>query len=480
MNNPDILLREAGRTALVMQTIRDKLATRALVAGEKLPSIRQLAGVLHVSKSTVVEAYERLAAAGEITARRGSGFYVSGHLPPLSIADIGPVLDRSIDPLWIIRQSLEAADNTLKPGCGWLPRDWLPEAEVRRCLRSMARTDSTPLLEYGHPYGHRALREQLSRRLHDRGVVASAGQIILTDSGTQAIDLVCRFLLEPGDTVLIDDPGYFNFQALLRAHRAQLVAVPYTLGGPDVEAMAALLAKHRPRLYITNSAFHNPTGTVMTPAVAHKVLRLAEQHNLLIIEDDIFADFEHVESPRLAAFDGLERVVQVGSFSKTLSGSVRCGYIAARAEWTEKIVDLKLATLFSSSSFGAELVYELLQQGSYRRHLDTLRARLSDCMGTTVERLRRLGLTLWAEPRGGMFLWTQLPAGLDAGDVSRHALEKGVVLAPGNVFSLSQNAGAYLRFNVAQSQSAKIFTVLAAAMERSTKNTGKQKQQGRA
>lgn len=457
---------DSNRTALVMQTIRDRLAARTLVPGEKLPSIRQLADTLGVSKGTVVEAYERLAAAGEITARRGSGFYVSGHLPPLSLADIGPVLDRSIDPLWIIRQSLDAADDTLKPGCGWLPRDWLPDTEVRRCLRAMARDENSPLLEYGRPYGHRPLREQLSRRLHERGIGADPGQIILTDAGTQAIDLVCRFLLEPGDTVLIDDPGYFNFQALLRAHRAQLVGVPYTPSGPDVGAMAALLAQHRPRLYITNSAFHNPTGAVITPAVAHKVLRLAEQHNLLIIEDDIFADFEHVESPRLAAFDGLERVIQVGSFSKTLSASVRCGYIAARADWTEKIVDLKLATLFSSSNFGAELVYELLRQGSYRRYLDTLRARLSDCMGETVTRLRRLGLTMWSEPQGGVFLWARLPDMLDAGAVSRYALEQGVVLAPGNVFSLGQSATQYLRFNVAQSQSPRIYNVLASAMER--------------
>lgn len=466
MTSPDPSTRDSTRIALVMQTIRDRVAARALVSGEKLPSIRQLADHLQVSKSTVVEAYERLVAEGEIIARRGSGFYVNGHLPPLSIADIGPVLDRSIDPLWIIRQSLEAGDDTLKPGCGWLPRDWLPEDEVRRCLRAMAREETAPLLEYGHPFGHRPLREQLSRRLHERGVAASASQIILTDSGTQAIDLVCRFLLEPGDTVLIDDPGYFNFQALLRAHRAHLIGVPYTPQGPDVDRMAALLAQHRPRLYITNSAFHNPTGAVMTPAVAHKVLRLAEQHNLLIIEDDIFADFEHTESPRLAAFDGLERVIQVGSFSKTLSASVRCGYIVARPDWTEKMVDLKLATLFSSSTFGAELVYELLRQGTYRRYLDTLRARLADCTGETVDRLRRLGLTLWAEPRGGLFVWALLPESMDAGDISRFALERGVVLAPGNVFSLSLGARRYLRFNVAQSQSPKVFNVLEEAMQR--------------
>lgn len=464
MNLPDLPARDASRVETVMTSIRERMAARTLVPGEKLPSIRQLADRLSVSKTTVVEAYDRLVAEGLISSKRGSGFFVSGHLPPLSLADLGPPLDRSIDPLWIIRQSLESGSEMLKPGCGWLPRDWLPETEIRRILRQLAREPDSQLVEYGRPYGFRPLREQLSRRLQERGVAAAPQQIILTDSGTQAIDLVCRFLLEPGDTVLIDDPGYFNFQALLRAHRVQLVAVPFTPTGPDIDAMAALLVKHRPRLYLTNSSFHNPTGAVITPTVAHRLLKLAEAHDLLIIEDDIFADFEYTESPRLAAFDGLERVIQVGSFSKTLSASVRCGYIAARPDWTEKIVDLKLATLFGSSAFGAELIHELLKQGAYRRHLDALRSRLADCMGETVHRLRQLGLTMWIEPRGGVFLWSQLPDGLDAGQVSRYALEEGVVLAPGNVFSLGQSAPRFLRFNVAQSQSVKVFEVLARAM----------------
>src|SRR3546814_5899056 len=110
---------------------------------------------------------------------------------------------------------------------------------------------------------------------------------MLTESGTQAIDLLCRFLLEPGDTVLVDDPCYFNFQALLRAHRIRMVSVPYTPVGPDIDALASILAERRPRLYITNSAVHNPTGATLSPVTAHRVLKLADQHGLIIIEDDI-------------------------------------------------------------------------------------------------------------------------------------------------------------------------------------------------
>ncbi|HUW75499.1 MAG TPA: PLP-dependent aminotransferase family protein [Gallionella sp.] len=458
--------KDGTRVNSVMQQIHTQMASRVLVPGERLPSIRQMAERLDVSKNTIVEAYDRLAADGIISAKRGSGFYVSGHLPPLSLASVGATKDRSIDPLWVIRQSLEADGDMLKPGCGWLPASWLPEEEMRRALRRLAKEANTGLLEYGHPYGHLALRELLSRRLAERGVTAAPRQIILTDSGTQAIDLICRFLLEPGDTVLIDDPGYFNFQALLRAHRVQLVAVPYTEQGPDVQAMAELLARHKPRLYITNSVFHNPTGAVLSPIVAHRVLKLAEDHDLLIIEDDIYAEFAHNTSPLLASFDGLNRVIHIGSFSKALTAAARCGYLAVREEWAEKIVDLKLATTLSSSGLGAELVYSVLRDGSYRHHINAVRSKLADAMGRTLHRLDRLGITPWIKPQGGMFLWVRLPNGLDSARVSQAALHEGVVLAPGNVFSLGQTASSFLRINVAQCQSPKIFEVLERAMEK--------------
>jgi len=458
--------RDATRVGAVMQTIRGQLASRVLLPGERLPSIRQMAERLKVAKNTIVEAYDRLAADGVITAKRGSGFYVCGHLPPLSLADVGPTKDRSIDPLWIIRQSLEAESDMLKPGCGWLPPSWLPDEEIRRALRRLAKDPQTGLLEYGHPYGHLPLREQLSRRLGERGITASSRQIILTDSGTQAIDLACRFLLEPGDTVLIDDPGYFNFQALLRAHRVKLIAVPYTDQGPDVQAMVELLKRHKPRLYLTNSVFHNPTGAVLSPIVAHRVLKLAEDHDFLIIEDDIYADFAPGTSPLLASFDGLSRVIHVGSFSKALTASVRCGYLAVHHDWAEQIVDLKLATTLSSSGLGAELIYSMLRQGAYRHHLDALRGRLADAMGRTLHKLDKLGISPWMKPQGGMFLWVRLPEGLDSAKVSQQALHEGVVLAPGNVFSLSQTASQFMRFNVAQCQSPKVFDILELAMEK--------------
>ena len=453
----------------VMETVRKHIVSRQTVPGARLPSIRSLARSMQVSKSTVVDAYDRLVAEGVVVSRRSSGFYVARHLPPFSIAEIGPRLDQEIDPLWMARQSLNADSSVIKPGCGWLPKSWMPQTEISRTLRQLARDTGDSLTEYSTPQGLTPLRQLLSRRLADTGIEAPAQHIMLTESGTQAIDLLCRYLIEPGDCVVVDDPCYFNFHALLRAHRAKVISVPYTHAGPDLKLFENVLVQHHPRLYITNSALHNPTGATLMPTVAHRLLRLAEQHDLLIIEDDIFADLEQTPAPRLAAFDGLDRVIHIGSFSKTLSAAVRCGFIATRCEWIEELIDLKLATSFGGGSFSSAVVFHLLKDGTYRKHISSLRTRLAHAMGNVITKLKQTGLTPWIEPNAGMFVWCQLPAGLDAGDVARLALVEGIVLAPGNAFSLTQSASGFLRFNVAQSVQPEVFPILAKAMETADK-----------
>ncbi len=453
------------RVVTVMTAVRDRIAGRHLTPGAKLPSVRSMAAALKVSTSTVVEAYERLIGEGVILSRPGSGFYVASQASPFSLSAAGPKLDRAIDPFWVSRQSLEADSSDLKPGCGWLPPSWLPEPGIRKALRKLSRSDGAALADYGSPLGLEPLRLLIARRMAERGMEASRDQIMLTESGTQAIDLLCRFFLEPGDTVLVDDPCYFNFQALLRAHRAKMISVPYTPTGPNIDLFAQTVAEHRPRLYITNSAIHNPTGATISPVVAHRVLKLADQYDLTIIEDDIFADFEHTSAPRLAAFDGLDRVVHIGSFSKTLSASARCGFIAAKREWVDGLIDLKIATSFGGARLSAELVYTVLSDGSYRRHLEVLRGRLSRAMSEVAARLKSLGFSPFVEPQAGMFLWCLLPDGKDAANVARAALDRNIVLAPGNAFSLSKSASSYMRFNVSQTLDGRVFDMLRDALK---------------
>jgi len=447
-----------------MEAIRSRIASRSYPPGTRLPSVRAQARAMGFSVSTVVEAYERLAAEEIVRARPGSGFYVCGPVAPLALSEIGPPLDREVDPLWVSRQSLEAGASLLKPGCGWLPATWMYEAGMRRALRATARADAAVLSDYATPLGLPELRQLLARRMTAVDIEARPEQIMLTESGTQAIDLICRFLLEAGDSVLLDDPCYFNFHALLRAHRVKAVGVPFTPNGPDVEAFEAALREHSPRLYITNSGIHNPTGATLSPATAHRLLKLADDTNLVIVEDDIFADFEVSPAPRLAAFDGLLRVIHIGSFSKTISASLRCGYIAARADWIDRLADLKIATSFGGGQLASAILLSALTDSGYRKHMEAVRIRLAEARRETIARLGAIGVAPWIVPQAGMFVWCRLPQGVDAADVARSCLKENVVLAPGNVFSQSSNAGSFLRFNVAQSLDGRVFDTLARAL----------------
>ncbi|MGD0186780.1 MAG: PLP-dependent aminotransferase family protein [Roseiarcus sp.] len=448
-----------------MASLKGRMDSRALTPGARLPSVRALAASLAVSKSTVVEAYDRLVAEGAVTARRGSGFFVAGPTRPLVLARAVERREPVADWLWSIRAALESDPDVVQPGSGWLPESWLPETGMQRALRHLARDRAFRKTQYDSPIGYAPLRRQLAVRLGERGVAASPEQIVLTDSTTQAIDLALRFLVQPGDTVVVDDPSYFRLLPLLKAHRVDVVGVTHTPKGPDVEALANVFEAHAPRVYLTIAGLHNPTGAALSAAVAHRVLKLAERRDVVIIEDEIFADFETgAAAARLAGFDGLERVIQVGSYSKTISAALRCGYLAVRPDWVDPIVDLKLATSLSSGHFAAAFLHRILTEAGYRRHLGALRARLADAMGKTLVRLRASGLTPWIEPSGGMFVWARLPDGLDAAQVARFGLRNGAAFAPGPVFSASDEARGFMRFNAAASLNPRAFEALDQAM----------------
>jgi len=450
-----------GRTAEVMRAIRGRIERRSLTPGARLPSVRAMADASGYSKSTVVEAYDRLAAEGVIRSRPGSGFYVATPMAPLALAHIDPPLDEQIDPLWLLRQSLVVRPGVLTPGGGCLPDSWLAGEALRKGMRQAIPTAEGD--DLSPPHGPESLRRLIVRRLLDQGVEAGPDQVVLTDSCTQAIDLVLRFLLCPGDTVIVDDPCYFNFLALLRAHRVKVVGVPYTPTGPDTTAFAEALAEHRPRLYLTNTAVHNPTGAALSAAVAHRVLTLAERHDLVIVEDDIFAEFEWEPSARLAAFDGLRRVIRVGGYSKVLSNAVRSGHIVTRPDWAAAIADLRIATGMTGSPLVGEITHAALIEPAYRKSMERLRVRLAKAMDQTIRRLEDLGLQPWIRPAAGPLLWCELPGGLDATELARKAVGQGIVLAPGDAFSVSRSAKSYLRFNVARMDDEPVWRFLAAA-----------------
>lgn len=183
-----------------------------------------------------------------------------------------------------------------------------------------------------------------------------------------------------------------------------------------------------------------------------------------MIEDDIFSDFEYTPAPRLAALDNLSRVIFIGSFSKTLSASIRCGYIIAKPEWIDQIADLKIATSFSHNGLSAKILHTALTDGSYRKHLDLLKVRLAQAMQETIAKLKSIRIEPWIEPKTGIFVWCRLPEGVDAAKIAQFCLNRQVILAPGNAFSQAQSAGQFIRFNITQSNHDYIYKTLAEAL----------------
>ena len=448
---------------IVMTQIKSHIANQRFVAGSRLPSVRRLAQEMQFSISTVVEAYARLVTQGVLEARAGSGFYVKGQTQVQKLTTPNFQYDREINPLWISRQSLDAGDEMLKPGCGWLPPEWMPESSLRKALKQAAKSSLKMLVEYPIPHGHVGLRQWIARKNAQYEMNVEPEQILITDSGTQSIDLIFRVHLQAGDVILVDDPCYFNFQALIQAHHLQAIAIPFTAQGPDIAEFERAL-QYQPKLYLTNSGIHNPTGATLSIQSAYQVAKLAEQANLLIVEDDIFSEFEYQPAPRYSTLMGFDQVIQIGSFSKTLTASLRCGYIVSNARDIEKYIDLKIATNFSSGHLNAEIIYAALMDSQYIKHIESLKKKLNSNMNMCIQRLRQLNIEPVLIPKAGIFLWCHLPASIDAAELSRRCLQQGLILAPGHAFSQSTNAKYLMRFNVAQCTNPKVFEIISDAM----------------
>ncbi|HQT27653.1 MAG TPA: PLP-dependent aminotransferase family protein, partial [Burkholderiales bacterium] len=251
--------------------------------------------------------------------------------------------------------------------------------------------------------------------------------------------------VRPEDTVLVDDHGYFILFGGLKSYGARIVGVPWNSDGPDTHAMEALIREHRPKLFFTNSILHNPTGASISQAVAYRVLQLAEKYDMMLIEDDIYGDFHPGTVTRLSTLDQLNRVIYVSSFSKSVSASLRVGYLACKPELAASLCDVKLLTGLTTSEISERLMYQLLTDGHYRKHLDKLRAKLLIARQTTISRLEDIGFTLHCEPEGGMFVWAKPDDRCNSAEMASHAAKKGIMLAPGHMFRPHQEPSPWLR-----------------------------------
>lgn len=215
--------------------------------GRRLPSIRRLAAELDISRNTVIDAYERLVAIGLIRSRPGSGFFIADGTavtPQPSLASIP--LQEVTNGLWGL---FSANEHSLKPGCGWLPNAWRESEDLTYAIRQVARKSQSGIFEYSTPQGLQELRSLIQERLRPLAISASAEQIVMTSGGSHSLDLLVRMLLEPGDVVFVESPGYYNLFGLLHLQRVRVIGIPRLADGPDINRLEALLAEYRPKLF---------------------------------------------------------------------------------------------------------------------------------------------------------------------------------------------------------------------------------------
>lgn len=465
-----ITVDHASRTPLVMQIVCAVVAQidlGRLRAGARLPSVRRLAAQCGVSTLTISNAYNRLVAEGYLDARRASGYFVAVRRaapPPPATPDAA--LDASIDSLWLLQRVYEETSPLLKAGCGWLPESHLFTDGVRQALFAVAKKPNAAVARYGNPLGYAPLRRAIQLMLAQREIDCDPEHIVLTHGASQALDLAMRCLLRPGDVVLVDDPGYCNLYPILNALGAKIIGVTRTRQGPDVASLAALAGRHRPKLFFTNTNLHNPTGTNCSPATLYQVLRLAEQHDFHIVEDDIFGGLLEQPAPSIASLDQLRRVIHVGSFSKTISPCLRVGYLACKGDLAQRILRLKMASGLTSSELTEQIVHSILVEGQFRLHLARLREKLGEAQKSVCDALAAAGLTLFHRPTGGMFVWARLGGEADVPDIARQAAARGIMLAPGYLFRPDQKPTPWLRFNVTHADDPRLYRFLQSVQSR--------------
>jgi cytochrome c-type biogenesis protein CcmE/histidinol-phosphate/aromatic aminotransferase/cobyric acid decarboxylase-like protein len=254
-----------------------------------------------------------------------------------------------LDVSWLLRAQRRQSPGSEQPGAGLLPENWLDHEMVAAAVRGVGRSRGSWLLKYGPIEGYLPLREALATRLACVGIDVVPDQIITTAGATEAMDIVARRFLAPGDLVFVEDPAWFVMFARFAAFGARIVGVPRGPEGPDLAALTSLLAREKPKLFIMSSVLHNPTGSSMSAANAARLLQLANQHDFVILEDDIYGDLHGRHGLRLASLDDGRRVVYVGGFSKSLAANLRVGFVAAHPALVRELRDIKALTGLASS-----------------------------------------------------------------------------------------------------------------------------------
>ncbi len=448
-----------SRVDACVRWVLSRIEGQVFQPGMRLPSIRRLARERGVSPFTVGHAYDRLTAMGRIEPRRGSGFYVQALAPPAPRRAMRAEIDR----VWLLQHMLDSG-SAQGPGLGVLPSDWLDGPSIADALRALGREGTARWVASGSSHGYAPLRGVLQHRLAGLDIVAAPDQIVLTTGITQALDLVLRTLVQPGERVLVLEPGWFGALGVLASHGVEAVGVACGEHGPGLAEVERLASATKPRLMILSATAHNPTGMTLSPGTMAGLLDIAARCDITIFEDDVYAEFAAPGAPRLAAADGLRRVIYAGSFSKTLAPNLRAGFLAASPDLAQALAETKILTGFTTPEINERLLCRLLQDGAYARSARGLAERVAEHRARMQEKLEALGFAILGRPRSGLFLWVDM--GCDTNALAGEARDRGLLLAPGSLFLAKQTRSTWTRINVTQPLDARAMAVLELALSR--------------
>jgi DNA-binding transcriptional MocR family regulator len=440
------------------ERIADLIERGIYPPGERIPSVRQMGQQQNLSISTVLQAYALLERQGLIEVRPQSGYYVRARaeerLPEPETSS--PQLDPShvsLHDLVMMLMRDSSNPNLAQLGAALPHLDERLIQTINHIMARIIRQHGVDAHQYQFPPGLDALRVQIARRMVNAGCSLSPGEILITCGGTEAIDFSLHAVCKPGDIVAIESPSYFGTLQTLEAHGLRALEIPtHPRDGISLEALEFAMEHNRVRAVVVISNFNNPLGSKMPDERKKDLVELLAKHDIPLIENDVCGELYFGEKRPLVckAFDTKGLVILLSSFSKDISPGLRLGWVAA-GRYSSEIEWLKFTLSASSPTLPQIAVAEFLEGGGYDQHLRRIRREYAhnvELMSDAVMRYFPEGTRL-TRPSGGFILWVQMPEHVDSLELYKMALQSGITLAPGHVFSATSQFPNFIRLNAA-------------------------------
>lgn len=438
----------------VAKRVAEQIEKGVYRAGERIPSVRRLSGQLKVSIATVLEAYRVLENDGLLEARPQSGYYVRAraYQAPAEVEVSAP--HGGPTTVNVTEVALRVLKTARRPDivqlCLTTPHpEHLPVARLNRIAAAIARHDDGAAHRYDFPPGLPALRQQIARRMLESDCDVAPDDILVTSGCQEAVTLCLRAATRPGDVVAVESPTYYGTLQVIESLGRKALEIPtHPRDGISLEALELALERHRVRGCVLVPSFSNPLGACMPEENRRRLARLLAEQDIPLIEDDINADlvFQGPRPTPIKAFDRKGLVLYCSSFSKTLSPGSRIGWTVP-GRWRAQIEHLKYVSTMATPTLPAMVLTEFLAHGGYDRYLRGVRPVYAQNAERAIQAVARFFPpgTRVTKPTGGFVLWVELPPKVDALELNRRALEHGIAIAPGQLFSAKQKYGHFIR-----------------------------------